>query len=546
MKKTIFLLAILLIFLNSCNQRDEISESNNLDKNVSITFNKKLNAISFKTKTDVQKFIENYPQNEDKIGDFYEKGFIPYRVKDGVDEATFNKLVSEKKKILQKSKTTSKVTDVEAEEELINNDFFASLLNAEGEVLVDDTVYKYTEQGLYMVDEEDLEYLNNYLATNSTTPQIGLTQIDSKISAYIPSPQQFEDFQIQPAYILPEEPDLGGSIGSSGSDVGFPSNTSNFQNCVPDRPWIDNIFGRTYTCEYYFSSDRKLRSTFAAEDYYLFFDVYAQAKFKQKTWLGWYSCREAQRVYLKINSANITLADRKATLKLNTDDLKKVISEIEKLLEGTSQKKVAYLSNVYSDNNGNPTIENYSPNTNEILFGANQSSTIVTPQDKRLISNISIDFKALFGKTPKKVFVVTVLGKEQVLTNEEIFKIASKAYKDFVTKQNTVVDNSAGVVIMKKAMNGTGPNEDAEIVSYAFGNDLTYVNNLAVAQRKFDIPKQFKIDKFMLDFKLEPPFIKSINIDMSWKKPDKYDVDIEAGAYYQGRWGGSKFRVIRN
>lgn len=290
----------------------------------------------------------------------------------------------------------------------------------------------------------------------------------------------------------------------------------------------------------------KLKTTFAAEDYYLFFDVYAQAKFKQKTWLGWYSCREAQRVYLKINSANITLADRKATLKLNTDDLKKVISEIEKLLEGTSQKKVAYLSNVYSDNNGNPTIENYSPNTNEILFGANQSSTIVTPQDKRLISNISIDFKALFGKTPKKVFVVTVLGKEQVLTNEEIFKIASKAYKDFVTKQNTVVDNSAGVVIMKKAMNGTGPNEDAEIVSYAFGNDLTYVNNLAVAQRKFDIPKQFKIDKFMLDFKLEPPFIKSINIDMSWKKPDKYDVDIEAGAYYQGRWGGSKFRVIRN
>ena len=132
------------------------------------------------------------------------------------------------------------------------------------------------------------------------------------------------------------------------------------------------------------------------------------------------------------------------------------------------------------------------------------------------------------------------------MTNEEIFKIASKAYKDFVTKQNTVVDNSAGVVIMKKAMNGTGPNEDAEIVSYAFGNDLTYVNNLAVAQRKFDIPKQFKIDKFMLDFKLEPPFIKSINIDMSWKKPDKYDVDIEAGAYYQGRWGGSKFRVIRN
>ena len=39
---------------------------------------------------------------------------------------------------------------------------------------------------------------------------------------------------------------------------------------------------------------------------------------------------------------------------------------------------------------------------------------------------------------------------------------------------------------------------------------------------------------------------KRINIEMSWKKPQSYDVDIEAGAYYNGRWGGSKFRVIKN
>lgn len=125
-------------------------------------------------------------------------------------------------------------------------------------------------------------------------------------------------------------------------------------------------------------------------------------------------------------------------------------------------------------------------------------------------------------------------------------KISANAYKDFITKQNTVNDNSAGVIIMKKAMNGTNPNEEAEIMSYAFGNDFIYVNNLAVAKRSFDILKQLKLDQFMLDFKLEPPFLKSINIDMSWKKPEKYEVDIEAGAYYEGRWGGLKFRVIKN
>ena len=29
---------------------------------------------------------------------------------------------------------------------------------------------------------------------------------------------------------------------------------------------------------------------------------------------------------------------------------------------------------------------------------------------------------------------------------------------------------------------------------------------------------------------------KRINIEMSWKKYKSYDVDIEAGAYYNGRW----------
>ena len=95
-------------------------------------------------------------------------------------------------------------------------------------------------------------------------------------------------------------------------------------------------------------------------------------------------------------------------------------------------------------------------------------------------------------------------------------------------------------------MNGTSPNEEGEVVSYSFANDIVKVDGLAVASRQFNIPKQFKLESATIEFTDWKWLPKRINIEMSWKKPQSYDVDIEAGAYYNGRWGGSKFRVIKN
>ena len=48
--------------------------------------------ITFKDKDDIQNLINNYESNSNKIDEFYDKGFVPYRVKDNVDEKTFNTL----------------------------------------------------------------------------------------------------------------------------------------------------------------------------------------------------------------------------------------------------------------------------------------------------------------------------------------------------------------------------------------------------------------------------------------------------------------------
>ncbi|WP_239001322.1 hypothetical protein [Elizabethkingia anophelis] len=84
-----------------------------------------------------------------------------------------------------------------------------------------------------------------------------------------------------------------------------------------------------------------MRTIFAAEDYYLFL-MYLHRQNSNKTWLGWFSSRDANSVYLKINNAKMTLGDRKIQIKIGTQELKEAFSEIEKILDGSSEKKATF------------------------------------------------------------------------------------------------------------------------------------------------------------------------------------------------------------
>lgn len=89
-----------------CNQRDEMLNPNPISppnfRAADFGFNKDLNMITFKDKDDIQNLINNYESNSNKIDEFYDKGFVPYRVKDNVDEKTFNTLTLKRLDILKR------------------------------------------------------------------------------------------------------------------------------------------------------------------------------------------------------------------------------------------------------------------------------------------------------------------------------------------------------------------------------------------------------------------------------------------------------------
>ena len=513
------------------------------------------NLITFNSRKDLKDFVLSDTDNSKKINQFYEEGFIPMKVINEANQTTKDNL----NKVIYDYKTkNSSIISKNDEVELIPNDKFAQVVNYKGEIKIKDSIYKYTSKGLYIVNEKNYNQLQEYLDKNNNKKESseGLSLIDDKIKLYIPSSEQFNDtdnYKILPPND-PCPPDSDGYGGCSGGSSGgapyypnIPDYTWWYNYCFnTTSSWVNNIFGRSYACEYYFNGSYKLRTVFSVEDYYLFFDVYADAEFKQHTWFGWFACRDANTVYLKINHANLTFTDRTVNLNLTigAQDIQNFWTQINQLFTSSSQKRAAYISTLWNRYNGSNSKVDYSPSYDELLISANTARNegrtyIATPIVDIPSYNVQFDFSNFFGPQTNSVVVVTVMGETQAITNMDILTLMVDAYKKYGNNRRDV-----GVVIVNKELN----NETAKILSYATGNDLIVSHNLAFAGKDFNVPRSLKINDliFLYSQNQNGSSTFGFKAGFTFKTVDKYDVDIESGAFYDNRWGGSRFKIIRD
>jgi hypothetical protein len=509
------------------------------------------NLITFNSRKDLKDFVLSDKDNSEKIKTFYQQGFVPMKVINNIDLDTKDKL---DRIIYDYNEKNSESFSKKDENELIPNDKFAQVVNYKGEIKINDTIYKYTSNGLYIVNEKDYESLHDFIKKNTSNKQKykGLSKIDDKISLYVPDQEEFNDnYKILPPNdpCPPDENGYGGCGGGGGAPYypNIPDYTWWYNYCFnTSSSWVNNIFGRSYACEYYFNGSYKLRTVFAVEDYYLFFDVYADAEFKQHTWFGWFACRDANTVYLKINNANLTFTDRTVNLNLTigAQDIQNFWTQINQLFASSSQKRAAYISTLWDRYNGSNSKVDYSPSYDELLISANtvrneSRAYIATPIVDIPSYNVQFDFSNFFGPQTNRVVVVTVMGETQAITNMDILTLMVDAYKKYGNNRRDV-----GVVIVNKELN----NETAKILSYATGNDLIVSHNLAFAGKDFDVPKSLKINDliFLYSQNQNGSSTFGFKAGFTFKTVDKYDVDIESGAFYDNRWGGSRFRIIRD
>lgn len=479
------IILILTLILASC--QDEL-ELNNIENNQSEAVVEKTienGRFVFSSKESLKTTIEDFQNDEienveKEFEKLYEKGFRSHKPIVSPEneqlQAKFSEEIMLKRKLRKSSPSSfGKTSNAEDEEEFIADPLLASLVNENNEIIVNDTLYKFTkEKGLFFTHVKDSAYLfdffkkdaeqSNKLSSKSASAYRvapcemraqygGITRVDDRISRYL----------------RPIEDDCyGGGGGSSGggNPPSAPQTTEEerLQQIINSLPvcegrdnWFQNIFGKSYYCTNSFGSKHRIKTEFWDQSWLIYKSVGILTKTQRKRLGGIWWASKSDEIHLGIN---------RILLKYNYKQ-PNISSITHPQLFSSAYKAPLYLYNgtfKVRQNNGNYYVDTQLSVTQNKLpffdFGNEQILNIYIPnlpivgdynfnlttQDITSQSNIKalykmgIDFlKDKFNSGAKKEFAVTYqknnneievlyFGERYKDTNEN--KIKKKFYSD--------------------------------------------------------------------------------------------------------------------
>jgi lipoprotein len=555
MNRKLISFASILIFV-SCTK--DLTDEKTLEQTEKPTsFSKEEEAISFHSMDVFKNFMETYQENEDEITEFYKEGFVPYRPLDNLNEQTFSELVQAKKTIVEKENLSfsrlpinNEGSDEEYDEEddnFIRNDKFASILNAKGEIIIADTIYRYTPYGRFSSHISKKEKLEAYI--NQLTPDYkaveGTFFVTEDIQRFIPLRKEFEKYQIVDMKNIEnslENDKKSKNDGAKTARFDIPEDTSHYNSCHNSRSsWVDRLFGVSYDCEYYFTSKRKLRTTFAVENYGVYMEVYAQAKFKQKTWFGWFSSRDAQYTYLKINHAALTFSEKEVSIKSN--DLGKDLGNIKAYGKQIAEwikpirNTQAVVNTIITPQSSRTFLSGINDFGSFIRNGVNMAKEVINDAE------LNIDLNGFFDEKTHNVVVLSIVDRDFSVTNKQIIE---SAFEELKRKGEILIDKPTGLFLMEH----DGNSGKVTSRSYTIYDEIHYSTGLAVVGKDFKIPKELTLKNITFGYVNNNLSNGKYSIQSSasfiYPKVKNIDLSIETGAFYGGRWGGSKLTVIYN
>ena len=310
----------------SCND-DNSSSSLNENQNVKqskISFDSGKKLLKFSgRKNDIKIFIEDTISKEKIFNKYYDQGFIPLSISPDIkDEGVINKMSN----LILSNKSTlmNKSSDDTSDETFLEDEDFASILNDKGAVQLNDSIYMYTPNGLFIVHQDDYDELEYYIEKNQNISiPSGLNQVTDNITSYRPDLATLgTEYEI----IAPIDPEDGGGGGGGtynpSPTIPSKGETNHYKNCNNgiSNPFLGNIFGKQYVCEYFFDGDHQVKTVFEIQDFLLFYSVRAKNKYRRKGTFGWRT-DDARKLYLKINDGLIKVERKTFTATFNNLDI---------------------------------------------------------------------------------------------------------------------------------------------------------------------------------------------------------------------------------
>lgn len=481
------IILILTLVLASCQNELELNNIENNQPEAVVEKTIENGRFVFSSKESLKTTIEGFQNDEienveKEFEKLYEKGFRSHKPIVNPEneqlQAKFSEEIMLKRQLRKSSsnsysKTTS-AEDEQNEEEFIADPLLASLVNGNNEIIVNDTLYKFTkEKGLFFTHVKDSTHLFNFFKeSNEQANKIGVKSTSANRISPCQEREMYGgvtriDERIS-RYIRPIEDDCygGGGSGGGGSPPSTPQTTEEerLQQIINSLPecdgnaggnWFQGIFGKSYVCRNYFGSKHRIKTEFWDQKWLFYKSVGVLTKTQRKRfWIWWAS--KSDEIHLGIN--RILLKYNYKQPVITAHNFPSVPYKFPLYMyNGTIQTKQDQYGNYYVNTEvnvpeakipffdfGNKSILNiYIPNA-PILGNTNINLTtqdITTQSNIKALYKLGIDFlktKYGTGKIPKEFAVtyqkntneieVLYFGERISATNEN--KIKKKFYSD--------------------------------------------------------------------------------------------------------------------
>lgn len=219
--------------------------------------------------------------------------------------------------------------DIDDLEEVVGDEVYSAMLNGKAEIQVADKVYKYTDVGLFITPVENYSRLENYLEVRKISSDL-LVETEAAVRNNFISDKPNDELTTLPGtnnkinYFVSRvpRPSSGGGFsggtntggnggfrpptGQSSEDAVIASVIQNLPIGEVKKPWLGNLFGKTWTTYDKYESNRRVKVKFYSQNLYLVYAIGCKVKHQYKGWTGLWKKENADKLGIGVNSIKWT------------------------------------------------------------------------------------------------------------------------------------------------------------------------------------------------------------------------------------------------
>lgn len=327
------------VIFSSCDNNFEDKKERNNQNNVIEKLELVDGTIRIENITTLRSIFNSYKNNNEGQNNFNKeiryvqnRGFKPLTpIFDENDREKVEKFLMNKKQKIQNrnlefgitSKFLNNEDEIDFDDDLISDPALAALLNEDREIYVADSLYKYTETGLYFCHMKDKEKLYDYLQNTTALEKLqtarktsSFNSVTSKLSTKFAN--EFIEVSDGIMHFIPNPID---DLGGGGMYVSFPNIPNLNPSFILQNPrlikqdlpicravkdgWFQKIFGEKVVDTELYGDGKRIKVKFWNQNYFLFSSIGCSARFQKRVKFlgisGWQKSY-AEQIELGVNS----------------------------------------------------------------------------------------------------------------------------------------------------------------------------------------------------------------------------------------------------